>query len=84
LETGIGQKPLLIDKGKRMAQLPKFVIIAREEANVAADAHADAWEELQAIAEPTHEDVEKWVEVREKFYSAQEKFEKLLWQAIGR
>jgi hypothetical protein len=67
-----------------MAQLPKFVIIAREEANAAADAHADAWEELQAIAEPTHEDVEKWIEVREKFYSAQEKFEKLLWQAIIR
>lgn len=67
-----------------MGQLPKFVINAREDTNAAADAHADAWEELQAIAEPTHEDVEKWVEVREKFYSAQEKFEKLLWQAIGR
>lgn len=67
-----------------MAQLPKFVINSREEANAAADAHADAWEELQAIAEPTHEDVEKWVKVREKFYSAQDKFEKLLWQALGR
>jgi hypothetical protein len=67
-----------------MAQLRDVVINAREEANVASDAHHDAWEELQAIVEPSHEDVEKWIEVRKKFYSAQEKFEKLLWQALGR
>lgn len=39
---------------------------------------------MQAIAEPSYEDVEKWIAVREKFYFAQERFEKLLWQALGR
>ena len=84
LASAIGQKQLLIKKGNRMAQLPEFVINAREEANAAADAHHDAWEELQAITEPSYEDVEKWIAVREKFYSAQDRFEKLLWQALGR
>jgi hypothetical protein len=67
-----------------MGQLPEFVINARDEANAAADAHHDAWDELQAIAEPSYEDVEKWIAVREKFSFAQERFEKLLWQALGR
>jgi len=67
-----------------MAQLPEAVINAREEANAAADAHDDAWEELQVIAEPAYDDVEKWIAVREKFYAAQEKFERLLRQVIVR
>lgn len=67
-----------------MSHLPAFVINAREKANAAADAHQDAWEELQTIAEPSYEDVEKWIAVREKFYSAKDRFEKLLMQALGR
>lgn len=67
-----------------MSQLPQMVIDAREEANVAADAQNAAWDALQEIEEPTHVDVEKWIAVREKFYASQEKFERLLWQAIGR
>lgn len=35
-------------------------------------------------SKPSYEDVEKWIAVREKFYSAQDRFEKLLWQALGR
>lgn len=55
----VGQKPPLIEKENRMAQLPEFVVNAREEANAAADAHHDALEKLQAIGEPSYEDVEK-------------------------
>ncbi|MGK5008898.1 hypothetical protein [Janthinobacterium sp. MDB2-8] len=67
-----------------MAQLPEFVINAREDANAAADTHHDAWEDLQAIAEPSYDDVKKWIAVREEFYSAQDRYEKLLLQALGR
>ena len=55
----VGQKPPLIEKENRMAQLPEFVVNACEEANAAADAHHDALEKLQAIGEPSYEDVEK-------------------------
>ena len=67
-----------------MSHLPQIVLDAREEANVAADVHHAAWDELQKIKEPNHIDVEKWIAVREKYYASQEKFEKLLLQALGR
>ena len=64
--------------------LPLSVIAARDKANLSADAHHAAWVELESIKEPTHLDVERWLAVREKFYSAQGQFERLLWQSLGR
>jgi hypothetical protein len=64
--------------------LPAAVIDAKDAANDAADAHHVAWEELQGIKDPTHVDVEKWIAVRAKFHAAQETFERLLLQALGR
>lgn len=67
-----------------MTQLPQIVIDAREDAGASADALHAAWDELEKIQDPNHFDVEKWIAVRDKFYASQEKFERLLWQAIGR
>ena len=83
-KAAICQEQPIIKKGNGMSQLPELLLTAREEANAAADAHHDAWEELQAIAEPSYEDVAKWIAVRENFYSAQDRFDKLLRQLLGR
>lgn len=63
----MGQQQLLNKEGNRMDQLPETVLSAQEEANAAADAHHAAWEELEAIAVPSHEDVDKWLAVRKEF-----------------
>jgi hypothetical protein len=61
-----------------MTQLPSSVSTARDLANSAADAHKEAWDELQLKAHPNLIDLEKWLAVRTAFYCAQEAFESRL------
>ncbi len=65
-----------------MKKLPQVVLDACENADRCADAHYAAWELLQSIEEPSHEDLEKWLTVRGDFYVAQERFEQMLRQFL--
>jgi hypothetical protein len=66
-----------------MNKLPQVVIDARERANAAVDAYQASWDELQEIEFPTQLDLEKWINVKERFNSAQDEFEERLRQALG-
>ncbi|MCE6980742.1 hypothetical protein EI534_25885 [Pseudomonas frederiksbergensis] len=61
-----------------MKNLPDSVVELRDYANVCSDEHHDAWEKLNEIETPTLQDVEQWLEVKNRFHSAQEAFEEKL------
>lgn len=58
-----------------MKTLPGSVIELRNKANTCADELHDAWNKLTEIDPPTMQDLEQWLEVRNRFISAQEAFE---------
>jgi len=60
-----------------------FLARAREAANAAFDEHCKQWELLQEIAEPTIDDLEKWVSARSVFFRAQDEFENIVRQISG-
>ena len=66
-----------------MTSLPQFVLLSRELANEASDAHSNAWESLQALKAPGIKEIERWLEVRHHFHRAQERFEVLLQQFLA-
>jgi len=61
-----------------MEQLPEAVHDALEKANDAADASQAAWNELNAIDNPTVDDIEKWIAVRDGARAAQDYYISLL------
>ena len=65
-----------------MTPLPQCLLVSRELANKASDAHHTAWESLQALKTPETSDIEQWLESRNCFHAAQERFEKLLLQFL--
>jgi hypothetical protein len=65
-----------------MNQLPNAILAIRERANIAADAHREAWDVLQGIAVPTLRDLDQWLEARKTFYVAQEAFETAIRQVV--
>jgi hypothetical protein len=65
---------------KIMSTESVFLSRARDKANLAFDEHCDHWDRLNNIADPTMDDVEDWLVVREAFFAAQEKFENILSQ----
>lgn len=60
-----------------------FLVKAREAANAAFDEHCKQWELLQQIAEPTIDDLEKWLSARDAFFRAQSEFENIVRQISG-
>ena len=65
-----------------MTPLPQCLLVSRELANKASDAHHTAWESLQALTTPGMSDIEQWLEIRHSFHAAQERFEELLRQFL--
>lgn len=61
-----------------MKTLPDSVVELRNNANACADELHDAWKKLNESKSPTQQDLEQWLEVRERFYSAQDAFEEKL------
>ncbi|MDM5272060.1 hypothetical protein PGH07_07700 [Sulfurovum sp. zt1-1] len=55
-----------------------IVLKAMEVANQCYYEHHQSLEELNNIYGPTEKEIEVWLEVRERFYEAQEKFEGLI------
>ena len=60
-----------------------FLARARDAANAAFDEHCKQWELLQEIAEPTIDDLEKWLSARDAFLRAQSEFENIVRQTAG-
>ena len=50
---------------------------ALDAANAAFDEHCDAWDALQKIPEPTSQDIDDWLAVRERANKAQDAFEQI-------
>lgn len=65
-----------------MKTLPDSVLELRNKANACADELHDAWNRLNEIETPTLQDLEQWLAVRNRFYSAQEVFEKRLFSFL--
>ena len=65
-----------------MRNLPKSVCKIREIANSCADELRDAWGRLNEIQNPTLQDLEQWLAVKERFDTAQKEFEKKLHQFL--
>lgn len=61
-----------------MKTLPDSVVKLRDNANVCADQLHGAWEKLDGSETPTLQDLAQWLEVRKRFYSAQDEFEEKL------
>lgn len=61
-----------------MKTLPDSVVELRNNANSCAHELHDAWKKLNESNSPTLQDLEQWLEVRERFYSAQDAFEEKL------
>jgi hypothetical protein len=61
-----------------MPTLPDSVMELRNKANICSDELHDAWNKLNEIETPTMQDLEQWLEVRNRFFSAQEAFEENL------
>lgn len=61
-----------------MKTLPDSVVELRKNANVCADELHDAWKKLNESETPSLQDLEQWLEVRKRFYSAQDAFEENL------
>ncbi len=55
----------------------------KQEANEAYDMHCEAWEFLSKLSEPTLQELEHWISIREDFYVKQNKFEELLRKLIS-
>ena len=61
-----------------MKTLPDSIVKERNDATACYNELHDAWKRLNASEPPTLQDLDQWLEVRGRFYSAQEKFEKSL------
>jgi len=60
-----------------------FLEKAMNLANAAFDAHCKQWDQLQAMADPTIEDMDKWLCSRNAFWKAQDEFEDIVRQISG-
>lgn len=65
-----------------MKKLPDSICAIREIANIHADELHDAWQRLNETQSPTLQDIEQWLEVKKRFYTAQDEFEKKLYQFL--
>jgi len=61
-----------------MKKLPDSVMELRNQANACADELHDAWNKLNKIETPTLQDLEQWLEIRNRFALAQQAFEEKL------
>lgn len=61
-----------------MTKLPGSVIDLRNRADASSDELHNAWEKLNKNDTPALQDLHNWLEVRERFYAAQEAFETAL------
>lgn len=66
-----------------MKALPERIVKLRNHANDCADELHDAWKKLNKSEPPTLKDLEQWLEVKKRFYSAQEAFEEDLFSFLN-